>query len=270
MAMKTIPAVLLSLALAGSAAGAQMIHGGGHASGGAGFGGHSFGSTVSRSGQFARPGQFVTSPGQTVFTPGRSVFGPGQTVSPAPNVLTPFNNGLRGPYAGGWNHGYGRPDANHDRGGDRDRGRGVPFLFGGGYWLSPYDLGYPDFSGYNDSSDYNGQPQGETVQGQPGAYPQPGPDQQSEMASSQYRPDYGQQPAAAPNVIQQQEPSLTVVMKDGSKEQIRNYAVTRATLIDLDDASTGHLKRIPLDEVNVSATESAAQQAGLSFTVPTS
>jgi hypothetical protein len=272
--MNKLPAVLLSLALAGTA-GAQMAHGGGPIGGGAahegGFGGHSFGSSASR------PGQFVTSPGQTVFTPGQPAFGPGQfgpgqMISPAPNVLTPFNNGLRGSYAGGWNQGYqgfGHRDYDHDHDHGYGYGDGAPFLFGGGYWMSPYDLGYPDFSGDTGGS-YNQQPQSAAVQGEPAGYRQSYPDPQGSMGPSSYRPDYNAKPADAPNVVQQQEPSLTVVMKDGSKKQIRNFALTKTTLIDLDQASTGHLKSIPLEQVNVPATESAAQDAGLSFSVPTS
>jgi hypothetical protein len=88
-----------------------------------------------------------------------------------------------------------------------------------------------------------------------------------------YRPDADvqeQKPANAPNEIQSQEPVLTIVMKNGSRRKIRNYALTPEMLIDLDNAGSGRETEIPLRTINVAATQKAAAQAGLSFSVPTS
>lgn len=76
-------------------------------------------------------------------------------------------------------------------------------------------------------------------------------------------------PANAPNVIQSQEPVLTIVMKNGSKLRVRNYALTPQMLLDLDGAGNGRETEIPLSAINLKATEKAAAQAGLSFAVPT-
>jgi len=66
------------------------------------------------------------------------------------------------------------------------------------------------------------------------------------------------------------EPELTVIFKDGHSQQIHNYALTRDTLIVLDSAVSGRESRIPLDAVDLPATEHSASNAGLDFMPPTS
>jgi hypothetical protein len=274
--MRKLFIIALSVALSASLAQAQRGGGHGFASGGHGsgfaFSGHSFGSGFSSRGQFtSTPGQQIVTPGQTVMTPGRSIYTPGQMSLTAPRVLTPFSRNYAGGYGAG---GYGARASYRGGYGDRHR---VPYLFGGGAWLDPYDIGYPDDSDYDDSGDQAAPDQAEQGQG----YPPPGYDAgpgygpnygygPEGMDASQYRPDYNAAPANAPNVIQSQEPTLTVVLRNGQTEPVHNYALTATALIDLDNAASGHEQTIPLDQINLAATENAATQAGLTFSVPKS
>ncbi len=204
-------------------------------------------------------GQSVFTPGQSVFTPGQEVFTPGNRVFPAPHVLTPFP-GTAGRASAA------RPDwhGDHDRYHYRHRhgaGYEVPYLFGAGYWVSPYDLGYSDDTDEEQStaSVEPSEPAFSSTEQQQPADELP--------AEDSYRPEY-HAPASAPNVIESQEPTLTVVMKDGTRKQMRNYALTPTTLIDLDAAASGREMNIPLGQVNVEATQKAAAEEGLSFNVP--
>ena len=61
------------------------------------------------------------------------------------------------------------------------------------------------------------------------------------------------------------EPALTLVFKDGRQQAIRNYALTADAVIVLDKAAAGRQERIPLTDLNLTATEAAAQAAGLDF-----
>lgn len=66
------------------------------------------------------------------------------------------------------------------------------------------------------------------------------------------------------------EPKLTLIFRDGHTQQIRNYMLTSDSLVDLDEAATGREPRIPLASLNLPATEAAARQAGLDFSLPVS
>jgi hypothetical protein len=218
------------------------------------------------------PGQSIFTPGRTVFTPGQSVFPPGQQVFPsgnqifpAPHVLTPFHStsGAAADARRGW-----RPGRHHDQDHDRyhyrhseGEGYAVPYLFGSGYWLAPGEWASPDDVGedQNATGAAPSQPESSSSAAQPPVSEPP--------ASDVYRPAY-HAPASAPNVVQSQEPALTVVMKNGATKKVRNYALTPTTLIDLDAAATGREVSIPLEQVNVTATQKAAARKGLSFSVP--
>jgi hypothetical protein len=173
------------------------------------------------------------------------------------------------------NHGGRRNGGGRDRDHDHDRERGYRrggYGFIGSYplyansWeLLPYDSGYSDFAG--DSSDDYAVQRG----GEPNNVPAPPPD-------TGYRPEYsgdaGQPwPAqttdvAPPPAPIAPEPGLTLIFKDGHTQTIHNYVLTSSDLVILDEASSGRQQRIPLDTLDLSATEKAAQQAGLDFTPP--
>lgn len=153
------------------------------------------------------------------------------------------------------------------RGHDRFRRRGYggyayPYAYATSWEVLPWDLGYSDFSGYDEDAGAS-QPASEAEQ-------QPQSEQQPEYLppDTGYREDYAPAPAAAPAPIAP-EPQLTLIFKDGHTEQIRNYALTQGALLDLDQADSGRVARIPLASLNLPATEKAAQQAGLDFTPPT-
>ena len=168
----------------------------------------------------------------------------------------------------GWNGGDNRGD--HHRGHDRQRDRGFlysgyPYLYTNSWELLPWDLGYPDFTGYGD----------DTAASQPNdAQGEPAEEEQQEPAPDTYRPEYAPEadqppaneaPASSPLRAQ---PELTLIFKDGHTQSIHNYMLTPRDVIVTDDAGLGRIPRIPLSDLNLPATEKAAQQAGLEFSPP--
>jgi len=57
----------------------------------------------------------------------------------------------------------------------------------------------------------------------------------------------------------------TLVMRDGSKREIRNYAILGKNIFDLSD---GRSRRIPLDDVDVPATTKVNEENGVDFKLP--
>ena len=69
----------------------------------------------------------------------------------------------------------------------------------------------------------------------------------------------------APAPPQEQQP-LTVIFKDGrAPVKVRNYMMTSKVLTDLDPQQ---YERIPLDQVDVAATQWANNAAGVNFQIP--
>ena len=226
------------------------------------------------------PGQITTLAPHAIAVPGRAVFPasphafvPGFIPQSVPAVQPSWrgNGGWEGQAWQGRSH-----DRGHDRGHDYDRDRGrrqAGYGFVGGYpiyassWqLLPYDLG-SDSNG--DTTDEN---QAEQDNGQPAVgVPPPAsgyrpeyPGDEAETYPSQ--PEYA--PASVPAAPIAPEPQLTLIFKDGHTQPVHNYVLTASDLVDLDQAATGREKRIPLDELDLPATEKAAQQAGLDFSPP--
>jgi hypothetical protein len=196
----------------------------------------------------------------------------------------------------GWN---GR---DHDR--DRDHDRRRPY-YGGGFAGYPYYYPGPIFTGYVDPwlfgpDDYNNSggygdygnyggdvpapyrdygmqpypaqdygtdaypPQAYPPQAYPPqeGYARPGPYPSPGSAYAQPRPPY-QAPAASSSP--RPENAVKVIFKDGRPpEEIHNYLLTSTTLTVLDS----NYRQIPLDEVNLAATEAANRAAGIDFHVP--
>lgn len=231
---------------------------GGHAGGGfsgghaGGFGGHSFGGGFA-SGSFGRSSGFAFS---------RSYSSAPGFVSTAPSRAITTENRL--PYGISADRRDGRGDFRY-----RSPYRGYGYPYANSWALLPWDIGYPDFTGYGDSSDVgsdSGQPPAASIAAPDDGYRQdyagpgyaePGP----------YDQGYGPaQPAEADSVAP--EPQLTLIFNDGHTQSIRNYVLTSSTVIVLDQAASGYQQRIPLASLNVPATEQAAQQAGLDFSPP--
>ena len=259
---------LAPAALAQRGGGHGGSFGGGHAGGfGGGFSGHSFGGGFSSrsfggySGSFGRSSN-LGSLGSRSYSYGSRMTWPAPARSFAPNLRSGYGYGagnLRG------SGGYGR---------DRYRSPYRGYGYGNGYgyypgtaWgILPWELGYPDFTGYGDSS-WVGQSDAAAPQQDPGYDAGPAED---------YRPAYGdaagpswggRAPVSAPLA---EEPALTLIFNDGHQQSIRNYALTSNYLLVLDNAGSGRQQRIPLTELNLPATQRAAQSAGLDFTPPPS
>jgi hypothetical protein len=243
--------------------------GGGHAGGfgGGGFGGHSFGGGFA-GGSFGRSSGFAS----------RGYASAPRFTSTAPTRAFTTNNRLP----------YGISADHRDRGRDfryrspyRSYGYGYGYPYANSWELLPWDIGYPDFTGYGDyddsGSDVAQQPAASVAApddgyrqdyvgrdyGGPGygdqAYGEPGPGYQG------YGPAY---PDPQPAEAAAPEPQLTLIFNDGHTEPIRNYVLTSSAVIVLDQAASGHQQRIPLASLNLPATEQAAQQAGLDFSPP--
>ncbi|WP_263365302.1 hypothetical protein [Edaphobacter bradus] len=184
---------------------------------------------------------------------------------PSRRFATPGSRAPYGPHSPQtrWDRGGG-PRWDHHR---RDHFR-RPFFFASStylwpYW--PYWLGYPEFNGYNNgyynNGYYNGDPNAST--------PVASQNAQYDSEDKDNAPTQSNGPAyQTPYVPPAPEPELTVIFKDGHSLKIRNYALTASTLIVLDRVSSEHQNLIPLDEVDVSATQRTARDAGLDFTPP--
>lgn len=230
--------------------------GGGHSGG---FSGHSFGSGFS-GGSFGRPSGFAprsfTSAPRFTSTAPRRAFVPGfRSPNSVPSTA-------------------GRRDGRDDHRGDRDDHRyrspyrgygGYPYLYANSWQLLPWDLGYSDFTGYNDydSAADAQQPAASVAPPDDGYRPDyEGPaDQAYQIAPPPADNRYDPNSAAT-------EPELTLIFNDGRREAIHNYVLTAEAVIVLDQAATGHQQRIPLASLDLPATEGAAQQAGLDFSPP--
>lgn len=257
--------------------------GGGHAGGfGGGYVGHGFG------GGFSRPANGIATFGPHSFSAapgGITTFGPG-SFSSAPRVNSPgFARGFAPGYRGNWSGDRGR---GRDHDGDhrgfhyrspyRGYGYGNPYLYNNSWQLLPWDLGYPDFTGYNGYGYDNGYDDPSADQQAPAGTGQQQPAESEPPApppDTGYRPEYAgpsseiasaAPPEPAPPVAP--EPELTLIFRDGHQQAIHNYVLTGSSVIVLDDAASGRQMRIPLADLNLPATEKAAQDAGLDFTPP--
>lgn len=222
-----------------------------------------------------------------------------------PVVRAPYNGddhvGGRGQ---GWNQGSGDRSRNRDRDGGRDRdgdrhrrryrsgvefgleygypGLGYGYLGWPGYpflWSDPdlfghdaatydsYDAPYaganqPDNSGYADgATQYQGYPAA------PAPYNSADSDGYAYSTKNDTQgsraPYTGSVEVTSPPLPQQ---SVTVVFNDGRpSEQIHNYLITPTTLTVLDQK----YREIPLDQINLAATQKTNRADGVDFRVPT-
>jgi hypothetical protein len=120
---------------------------------------------------------------------------------------------------------------------------------GSGFYDSPsnYDPGYSDPGAQANypAQGYAGPP-----------YPEPS------APGDAYRPAYGRAvPAPAPEIAD----AVTLVFNDGRpSQQIHNYLLTRTTLYVRDQQR----REIPVDEIDLSATERLNRLAGVEFQLP--
>ena len=281
----------IALLLSGLALPACAQHGGGHG----GFSGHAGAASPAFHSGFS-----ASRPSAPAFasrsSAGRPGYAPG---SPAVRRATPFRYGVQ-PLHYGVNPGYG---VNRDRGvsdGRRppyrrpDRG-GIIYQYpyaglGNYYYGYPYGLGFygDDWDDGYDTSDstnyqnapyygpdqYNGfdpQAQGQGyAQGQPQAWPPdqgsgpgPGPGMAQLNPDTPYRPYYG-----TPHPVSVQaaaQPAVTLVFKDHRPNQeIHNYLINGDTITVWDQ----HPHEIPLDQLDIAATEKINHDAGNDLFLP--
>lgn len=147
-------------------------------------------------------------------------------------------------------------------------GYGFPFWDDGfdSFWGDP-TVGDPDTVGYGNTSPQDGAPV-------PYAAPSAGAgDGAQPMESASPLPPYPYQVgASAPFALQgpapappQQEDAVTLIFKDGRpSEQIRNYALTRTALY----LPGKHMREIPLEQLDLPATERVNREAGVDFQIP--
>lgn len=243
--------------------------------------------TGSRSGGFAPshiggPGRSFSGPvGHSFggsFNPGRIAAFPTHSFGAAPRMtFTPSTRAFAP--ASAW-RGHDRDRGGRDRSGRyrspyRGYGygyAGYPYAYASSWELLPSDLGYSDFTGGNDEdtgADTAQQPAApESLPPNDGYRPE-----YNQLAGEPSYDDYAPPPVpyprrSSPAAALSPEPQLTLIFKDGHEEPIQNYVLTSDTLIVMDQPATGRQQRIPLADVNLSATEQAAQQAGLDFTPP--
>ncbi|MGC2617810.1 MAG: hypothetical protein WA414_02150 [Acidobacteriaceae bacterium] len=219
--------------------------GGGHAGGfGGGFASHGFGGGYS---------------GRSLYSGRASYVSRGDGNAPRASYAIPARSYAQA-YRSGSRDRYRRPYRSPYRG---YGGYGYPYGIGNSWGVLPWDLGYPDFNGYDNG--YVDQPTADASQ-QPVDAGQPLPDDDRPPYAAEPYP-YPQAPAVAAAPVSD-EPALTLIFNDGHQQSIRNYALTSNYILVLDNAANGREQRIPLTDLNVPATEKAAQQAGLDFTPP--
>jgi hypothetical protein len=123
-------------------------------------------------------------------------------------------------------------------------------------WIGPGFPGYPDTTGYDDLAT-------------PSNYAEPydsQPPYESQLAPFNPYPPY---PASVelshPSSALESEDAVTLVFKDGRPpEQIHNYVLTHTTLYVRDQ----HHRDIPLDQLDLAATQRLNHDAGVDFKLP--
>ena len=160
-------------------------------------------------------------------------------------------------------------DRNGDRFGARRRSfqnwyvNTYPAWLGYGY---PYliDPGFYDWDDSDDSADnQSGAPADYPAGDYPAPYPEYGYGPPGEMPPETAQVE---QPAAAAVSAPVDEQPLTVIFKGGrAPVKMQNYMMTAKVLTDLDPR---HYERIPLDEINIAATQRVNSAAGVEFDVP--
>ncbi len=182
----------------------------------------------------------------------------------------PIRSSMAYGYPGSRNPGFRQPymGANYRDGRHRrpySSGYRTPIFYGLPGWIGPGPLGYyPDDFGDDDSAVSSGESAGNYVA--QGYDEQPPADTEQPVFRDNYEaPGEMPPPPPPPPQVPENEDATTIVFKDGRpSEQIHNYALTRTTLFVLDQQR----RDIPLDEVDMAATEKANRAAGIRFQIP--
>jgi hypothetical protein len=263
--------IIAALLLAGIALPACAQHGGAH--GGGGFGGSHGGGFSSHSapafrsspsfrpsspsGGFRSSAPYNSAPrysGNRSFAANRgfATRAPGSFARPAYRTSGPYRDDhFRRPYRSPYGYGYGA----------------APWVYAP--WFIPDDL--DDASFYDNSDNYdNGSdvPPSNYVTPYypPDSYDQQPYPPQYQQDQSAPRPSYQPSPAASqPSAAPIPQSTVTLVFKDGRpSEQIHNYLLSRDSISVWDQ----HPRVIPIDQLDLDATEKANRDAGVDFHLP--
>jgi len=179
-----------------------------------------------------------------------------QRAAPPIHAARPLPIG-RGDHRGG---GPGRGDGDRDH---RHHRRPYVSPYGFGYapgygalgWINPYPLDYTEADSGSSSADNSA---AAPSQADTGEY-EPQPEEEALPPYPSPAPAF-----SAPPALESRE-AVTIVFKDGRPaERIRNYILTRSTLIIGD----GPRREIPTDQLDLAATSKANQEAGIDFSLP--
>jgi hypothetical protein len=122
-------------------------------------------------------------------------------------------------------------------------------------WIGPDYFGYPNDAGYDDGTSYPDYAAN-------GDYTQPGDQEPPPPYLPLPQPE---QPETASAPVAENSEAITLVFKDGrASEQIHNYILSRTTLSVLD----GNHQDIPVDALDLAATEKVNRGAGVDFRLP--
>ena len=190
------------------------------------------------------------------------------------NMLIPYGGVSRPQSFGNW-HGSPLQSWRHAYGG-RYRRPYVRYPYANSTYLVPGLLNsywdYPDGFNSNYGTPYsNQQPNQDNNYSQPDPPPDYGSGDQGQRSGQ--GPEYPSKdvpppPSAAPEPLPLA--ALTLIFKDGHSQQIHNYAMTRTKIYVLDGAAAGRTLEIPLNTIDLQATEVTNRQAGLDFSIPVS
>jgi hypothetical protein len=190
------------------------------------------------------------------------------------NTLIPSGGVSRPRSFGNW-HGSPSQNGRHPYGG-RYRRPYAPYFYANSTYLVPGLLNsywdYPDDFNANDGTPYsNQQPIQDFNYFQPDPAPGYGSGDQEQRSGQgpEYRSnDVPPPPHAASEPLPLA--ALTLIFKDGHSQQIHNYAMTRTKIYVLDNAAAGRTFEIPLNTIDLHATEETNRQAGVDFSIPES
>jgi hypothetical protein len=187
---------------------------------------------------FGAPGRAAPMP-PSVTSPGFSRIGPGFTSRP--NF----------------------PHHEHPNGARHSRARAL--------YAVPYYYPYGYDSGESYAGDDPAEAEDDEYQGGPTIFDRRGPGT-SRPAADDYAERRQTQPTAAPSAGAAAEdepvsaqPDTLLVFKDGHQLEISNYAIVGTTLFDLTE---GHHQKIPLSDLNLTATAKENDDRGIDFRLP--
>jgi hypothetical protein len=138
----------------------------------------------------------------------------------------------------------------------------------GGAYVIPY-------YGYNDSGDDTADdPAGDQYSGGPTIFDRRGPGTAPPPSSAPYpsrarsdspQPETSTDAAAQPETTAPDQPQTVLVFKDGHQLEVANYAIVGSTLYDL---TGGHRQKIPLADLDLTATAKQNDDRGIDFQIP--